>query len=246
MSATNRGSDYRENASYQTAIEDCRGLIRLLAPILATPQTILEPSVGDGNFLAALLEHSARTGIRHTLGAIDLDPTAKGLGIARAQGGFAMIDDFLSLTPIRRPSLVIMNPPFAIPQDLRMCPLCLGARVTTPRGKPTGPCSRCKGVGMWRPGPIPMAERHIRRALEVVAPRGTVAAVLRLAYLETEDRIPFWREWGPGHGARVVYALARRLSFMGGPTDSSAYGFFVFEKGYAGPLSLVPIDHLAP
>ncbi len=245
MSATGRGAEYRDNGSYQTAIDDCRGLIRLLAPILATPQTILEPSVGDGNFLTALIEHSDRTGVRHTLGAIDIDPAAKGLGIARAQGGFAMVDDFLRLTPIRRPTLIVMNPPFAVPQPATVCPRCVGAR-TVIRARQADVCPRCKGEGTIRGAPIPMAERHIRRALEVVAPRGHVCAVLRLAFFETEDRIPFWREWGPGHGARTVYALARRLSFMGGPTDSSAYGFFCFEKGYAGPMTIQPLDHLAP
>ena len=66
-------------------------------------------------------------------------------------------------------------------------------------------------------------EAHLDRALEV-APR--VAFLLRLAVLESRKRAALW--------ARVplerVIVLVERPSFTGGGTDSTAYGFFCFDR----------------
>ena len=83
----------------------------------------------------------------------------------------------------------------------------------------------------------------MRRALSLVAPNGHVVFVLRMAFLESEDRIPFWREHGSGRGLRKVFALARRLSFTGGSTDATSYGFFWWQRGYTGPAEIEPVDH---
>lgn len=251
MSSTGRGADYRPLGAYQTAIKDCRGLVRLLAPILATPQIVMEPSVGDGNFLTAIMEHERLSGVQHRLCAVDLDGDAPGLRLAHERGGVAIVGDFLTFTPSVRPTLIVANPPFAVPGAKSTCPKCLGRKVCDGRDGPK-PCDKCgsarKGpTGIYQAPPVPCAERHVRRMLDLVAPGGTVAVVLRLAFSETEDRIPFWRQHGTGKGLVSTHGLARRLSFMGGPTDSSAYGFFCWRRGYAGRAEFLPgFDHLDP
>lgn len=70
--------------------------------------------------------------------------------------------------------------------------------------------------------PFDRAEAHIRQALEVVAPGGTVVFLLRLAMLESKQRIALWREHPPSH----IDVLSERPSFTGGGTDSAAYGVF--------------------
>lgn len=247
MSATGRGGDYHALGAYQTAIEDCRGLLALL-PFLDEPQIVLEGHVGEGNWLAALADDEARRGVRHQVGAMDIDGRAPGLMLARARGGFAMAGDFLTTTPAIRPTLVLGNPPFAIPQDKVVCPRCGGRQTLTNKERKKTPCTRCgsktkKPTGWYQPPPIPVAEKHVRRALALVAPGGHVTYVLRMAFLESEDRIPFWKENGSGNGLHTVYALARRLSFTGGSTDATSYGFFIWERGYTGPAHIVPVDH---
>lgn len=85
----------------------------------------------------------------------------------------------------------------------------------------------------YGPGPG-VAEAHIRRALQVVHPGGSVAFLLRLAILESAARVPLWRE----HPPRKVWALAERPSFTGGGTDSAAYGWVWWDTPYSGPTEL--------
>lgn len=85
--------------------------------------------------------------------------------------------------------------------------------------------------------PYRQAEAHIRHAL-ASAPR--VAFLLRLAFLESVKRAPFWRE----HPAASVHVFSKRPSFTGGSTDSAAYAFFRWERTHhAGPTTL---HHIAP
>lgn len=72
--------------------------------------------------------------------------------------------------------------------------------------------------------PYSQAEQHIRHGLKLLAPGGVLAFLLRLAFLESAERIPFWR----AHPAAAVYVLSERPSFTGGGTDSTAYGLFVW------------------
>ena len=84
--------------------------------------------------------------------------------------------------------------------------------------------------------PYRQAEAHIRHALEC-APQ--VAFLLRLAFLESVKRAPFWRE----HPAASVHVFSKRPSFTGGTTDSAAYGFFQWNRAHTGPTTL---HHIAP
>lgn len=75
--------------------------------------------------------------------------------------------------------------------------------------------------------PYASAEAHVRRALgRVVDHGGIVAMLLPLSFLESQTRIPFWRE----HPAACIYVLAERPSFTGKGTDSNAYGFFIWQS----------------
>lgn len=82
----------------------------------------------------------------------------------------------------------------------------------------------------WGPGtimitnpPYAIAEAFLLKCFEGVA---TVAALLRLAFVETRKRAAFWRE----HPADI-YVLSRRPSFTGRGTDSCAYAWFVWGPG---------------
>jgi len=78
--------------------------------------------------------------------------------------------------------------------------------------------------------PYGRAEEHVLHALDLVPERGTVAFLLRLAFLEGAGRVAFWRE----HPCFRVWVLAQRPSFTGGGTDSAAYAWFVWCKGWRG------------
>lgn len=82
--------------------------------------------------------------------------------------------------------------------------------------------------------PFNDAEAHVRHALSLRPPFGCVAFLLRLAFLESKQRLPFWRE----HPASKVYVLSERPSFTGGRTDSAAYGFFVWANWWKGPTQI--------
>ena len=88
--------------------------------------------------------------------------------------------------------------------------------------------------------PYNEAEAHVRKALERVHPAGgTVGMLLRLAFLESKQRKPFWREWGSQLDS--VYVLADRPSFVAsGARDSCAYGWFVWRTGTLAFGQLVP------
>jgi len=87
--------------------------------------------------------------------------------------------------------------------------------------------------------PYSHAEAHVRHAL-TLAPR--CAFLLRLAFLESTKRVPFWRDHKPAR----IYVLAQRPSFTGGGTDSAAYGWFVWDADHKGPTVLDVLDESGP
>ena len=81
--------------------------------------------------------------------------------------------------------------------------------------------------------PYKNAQAHVEHAL-VIATEG-VAFLLRLAFLESAQRHPFWQTNPPYQ----VHVLSKRPSFTGGGTDSAAYAFFIWQKRRpAAPPSL--------
>lgn len=93
---------------------------------------------------------------------------------------------------------------------------------------PTGACD-------WIIGNPPFRgfAAHVEHAL-AMAPN--VAFLLRLAVMESAQRAELWARWP----LLRVYVLAERPSFTDGGTDSCAYGWFIFRRGYAGPAEIVP------
>lgn len=84
--------------------------------------------------------------------------------------------------------------------------------------------------------PFARAEEFVRRALDEVAPGGTVAALLRLGFLEGMRRIALHRE-----RPADVLVLPRRPSFTGRGTDASAYGWLVWGPGRGGRWSILDV-----
>lgn len=80
--------------------------------------------------------------------------------------------------------------------------------------------------------PYRNAEAHVRHALEVTGRH--VAFLLRLAMLESRQRIPLW-DMAP---LRQVWVLAERPSFTGRGTDRVAYGWFWFDLQHRGRPTL--------
>lgn len=79
--------------------------------------------------------------------------------------------------------------------------------------------------------PYSGAEAHTRQALALRSRFGSVAFLLRLAFLESAERVEFWQQ----HPASKVYVLSERPSFSGGRTDNAAYAVFVWATWHRGP-----------
>ncbi len=76
--------------------------------------------------------------------------------------------------------------------------------------------------------PYSRAQEFAEKALASVEPGGTVALLLRLAFLEGKRRVAFHR----AHGSSV-FVLASRPSFTGnGRCDASAYAWFLWGPRY--------------
>ena len=74
--------------------------------------------------------------------------------------------------------------------------------------------------------PYQGAMDHILHAFELLKNGGNLCFLLRLAFLESKKRAPFWVD----HPAHKIWVLAERPSFTGGGTDNCAYGFFWWKK----------------
>lgn len=86
--------------------------------------------------------------------------------------------------------------------------------------------------------PYLLADAFVRRALAEVSKGGTVAALLRLGFLEGQARAALHRE----HPADVL-VLPRRPSFDGKGTDASAYAWFVWGPGRGGRWQILNLEN---
>lgn len=84
--------------------------------------------------------------------------------------------------------------------------------------------------------PYKYAEAFVRLSLEHTVEGGYVVFLLRLAFLEGQERgAGLWKEYPP----KQVAVCSQRPSFTGdGKTDATAYAVFVWQKGYSGSTSL--------
>ena len=91
------------------------------------------------------------------------------------------------------------------------------------------------GLWDWSVGnpPYSDAEAHVRASL---ARCDNVAALLRLSFLGSRQRVAFWR----AHPADEIVMLSPRPSFTGGKTDTSEYALFIWRRGAAR----MRVDHM--
>lgn len=86
--------------------------------------------------------------------------------------------------------------------------------------------------------PYSHALPFVARCLDVADGHAWVLMLLRLGFLESEERAGFLRRHPPD-----VYPLSRRPSFNGGvSTDASAYAWFVWPPGGPRRLGCAPIE----
>lgn len=83
--------------------------------------------------------------------------------------------------------------------------------------------------------PFSAAQEHVEHAISLLAPGGTVCALLRLAFVASAKRAPF-RKAHPFD----LYPLASRPSFTpDGKTDSADYAWFLFGEGHGGRFAVL-------
>jgi hypothetical protein len=82
--------------------------------------------------------------------------------------------------------------------------------------------------------PFRDAEAHVRAGLDWLDEGGVLAFLLRLNFLGSAARIPFWRNHVPAE----VIPIVPRPSFTGVGSDATEYALFVWRKGYEGPTTL--------
>lgn len=79
-----------------------------------------------------------------------------------------------------------------------------------------------------------LAERFIRKALEVAQKKATVAALLRLGYMVPKARRALREEYGKPD----LVALEKRPSFNGAGTDATDYAWYVWGPKRGGRWSV--------
>lgn len=251
MSATGRGGEYQPLARYYTPDDLAWFLVGLL-PIWSKPSRVLEPHVGDGAILRAVVDHE-RDGVYHRLYALDLDPSAAGIHLANQEGGWGAVGDFLTAQLPAQPDVILGNPPYSIPSPVMVCEPCGGKGRLHREGEArrgwvlsmdgpgfwTRECPACKGKGTRQDSPIGVAHLHAERALELLPEGGHLAFLMRMGILEGRDRLPFWQ----AHPPRKVFALSRRPVFRGTTSDQTSYGWFWWTKGWSGPTELEVVDN---
>ncbi len=92
--------------------------------------------------------------------------------------------------------------------------------------------TRCQFDWIVGNPPYRDALAHVLHALEQ---GGRVAFLLRIGFLESAKRAPFWAD----HPCRRIWALSERPSFTSdGKTDAAAYALFYWDNQYSGPTRL--------
>jgi hypothetical protein len=288
VSACGRGATYRTRGAYYTPPALALAIVSLFVEEWQGLD-FLEPSAGGAAFVYPLYRLGL-VGERGNLEVMDLNPEARALRMPGPHLRTVAVDTgdpvrtgFLVTDPKRGPDVIIGNPPFGVPRPDEACPRCKGltrVQVTARQRKLLqqgylvggfAPCPRCKGRGVVSfDRPIPVAQLHVERALEVS--RRWVVQLMRLAMVESVERLDMWRD-AP---LRTTYILPRRPDFMrvcpaccgtrvevvpgghlslpcstcdgsgelahGGSGDSAAYGVFVFDHQYDGRPGMEWLD----
>ena len=82
--------------------------------------------------------------------------------------------------------------------------------------------------------PFNIAIDIIKKALADVVDGGEVIMLLRLNFLGSQRRRPFWEE----HPCKKIHVLSKRPCFINGKSDSIEYAWFIWERGYTGKTEI--------
>jgi hypothetical protein len=203
------------------------GVLVDVVPGAGAYRRVLEPHVGAGAFARAVRRRfpDAR------LHGLDFDPEAPGrVDVHRFEAV-----DFLRWRPAgewERPDWIVGNPPYAVAV----------APVPCDRCNATG-CKRCKKkgdkpAGLYQPRPIPVLERHLEHALDIVPIGGAVSFLLRLGTLAGRARARLWQDFPP----RFTWPLSPRPPFVGEKSGKYEWAWIHIVKGYSGPREWAPLD----
>ena len=246
MSRTTRRDVYRHLGDYYTDPRCWLALLSALATelggVIPEQFSLMEPHLGGGGAMDALEDMGGRPGeLLWPLEVMDLDPLAPGLARAAQLGATvtpvepsrSLVEaGFLITEPATRPDLVILNSPYSIRPPPVTCPRCEGGGEIPPH-PPHGPdwieCPRCKGKETIRPAAIPVAQRHIERAVDVSGRH--VLALLDTGFLGSMGRLEMFRRLP----LRAVWWLVPRPKFqLKGSGDQAEYAGFWFDKEHVG------------
>lgn len=74
--------------------------------------------------------------------------------------------------------------------------------------------------------PFNIALEIINKSFELLENNGHIIMLLRLNFLGSQSRIPFFKK----HMPKEIYVHSKRISFINGQTDSIEYAHFVWNK----------------
>lgn len=90
---------------------------------------------------------------------------------------------------------------------------------------------------IWTNPPYKLGQAFVERALDEIDPMGTVAMLLRLAFMAGQGRRGMWTR-----RMADVYVLPKRPSFVHGKTDNSEYAWFVWGPERGGEWSRLEVS----
>lgn len=225
MSATNRGGLQRhEHDFYETPDPAIDVVLDALGIGPEFDGYVVDAGCGNGAIAARVAARAPNADVRGIERQEELILRAKEKRLVSVAWEHA---DWLSWQPDGTPDLVIGNPPYQLTRwdpDL----------VVMKKGKPTGE------IGGLRIEDRHYAEKFIRKALEVVGKKGTVAMLLRENYLVPKTRRALRADFGMPN----IHALEKRPSFNGSGTDATDYAWFVWGPKRAGKWSV--LEHVPP
>lgn len=260
MSATNRGGLARvPNDFYETPAETIDLVLDVLGITDAFDGYIIDACSGTGAIANRVAVRAPRADIR----AVELDAelVAKAKE-ARAPSIAFECHDWLTWESDGQPDFIIANPPYEKthydPDKLRPCPKCKSKKqrhvelVQRPSTQDLDmhaikqvtwsplECSVCSnGENPPRGGLIvddaALAEKCVRKALQIAGKKGIVAMLLRESYMIPGVRKALRNDFGlPDR-----HALERRPSFNGSGTDACDYAWHVWSPKKGGRWSVL-------
>lgn len=162
---------------------------------------VLEPSMGDGQFLRAVAVHAERLGVRNVeLWGVELDPITYRATVA---GGVveperAIVGDFLQVDPFPV-DVVIGNPPYVRLRHLPQCEADLAKLI----GSHELGTSMDPAGSVWLP--------FVTHATQFLAPGGRLAFILPLDLTYVRYAKPLWRFLGRNFGNLRLLRVHDRL-----------------------------------